>query len=59
MTDTPPPKTPVKQVSVTLARDHRHGGKFYTKGATIEVAETIVPWMRGRNLIQGQETKHG
>lgn len=56
MPDKKPPAKPAKKVDVVLLKDHTHAGTPYKKGATLQVSETLLPWLRAQKLI-AEESK--
>ena len=42
---------PAKTVEVKLLKPHTHGGRRHNTGATIEVAESLLPWLRAQDII--------
>lgn len=46
-----PAQKKAKQVDIVLLKDHKHAGKAHKQGATIQVPETLLPWMRAQKII--------
>ena len=42
---------PAKRVSVKLLEAHTHSGHAHEAGDDIDVAETLLPWLRNQGLI--------
>jgi len=47
----PTPKKAATPVSVTLLKAHKHKGELHKEGTKINVAPSLLPWLRAQKII--------